>query len=135
MTISLENTRVQAQNIDRTTFQDSATEQQVGQTINGAPIYERTYTGTVTFSGHSRDTVLTMTGIYPISIDGYIEMPVSSSTTFKLLPNSMYTDGTGAITARSWLYSTGAGFLLSALTTNPGSGNYYITIRYTKTAG
>ena len=101
----------------------SETEQEVGTWIDGSPVYEKSYTGTIT---NTQLTLETFTdGIVLISGDGAIMKTTGSQMTLGILPN-----------ATTW--SCGIHFTSSSLklftTSEVSNGIYRITVRYTKTS-
>lgn len=123
-----------SRNVDYESFVDSTTEKLVGYTTGGTPIYERTFTGTATYTANTRVTLFTATGLFPIQATGYTVIPVDSNSTFVIPAGTSYRNATGNITAGTWYYSNNSGMLMSGYTIASGTGKYYIKTRYLKTA-
>lgn len=101
----------------------STTEQEVGTWIDGSPVYEKSYSGTIT---NTQLTLETFTdGIILIGGDGAIMKPTGSQMTLGILPS-----------ANTW--SCGIHFTSSMLklftTSEVSNGTYRITVRYIKTS-
>lgn len=132
-TDKIDDGAVTAAKIDFTT--QSTTEQVVGKTVDGRTIYECSYTGSHTHTANTRETVLQIlnqTGVL-LGATGYVSLPITSTRTFKIPVDSTYYDSTGNKSAANWAYATDDNrFLVSSYSGFAGTGDYYITLRYTK---